>query len=346
MHDEPLESARPDKRSARVGLLVAAALLACQLPLAWRHFAGLWHDRPHYQFFPLVLAAFAWLLWRRWPRGDTRHTRTTRWLAWLLMGAGTLGLAAAVAVASPWGGAVAGLVTAGGFLVYLAGRSAFSELGAVWLLLWTTIPPPGDLDGRLVRLLQTTASRYAGFLLDWLQLDHLRADNVFELPDWQLSAADPCGGVHSPLVLIVLGLLLAVVRRRSVLQAVLLAAAAVGWSLAVNIARVTVIVVAAAWWDVDWSGGWQHQVLGYALTLLGLGLLLSTDALLSGLLGPVLDFALICQEVELLPLASDPLSRLWNRVVARTGPTKSAARSPPVQTGGASPGGRKQTESG
>jgi exosortase len=294
-------------------------LLACPLPSFWLHFRGLWNDRPHYRFFPIVLVVFAWLLWRRWPRGEVTRTRLTRWMAWLLVLTGTLGLAAAVAFDSPASGAAAGIVTLGGVLTYLAGRAALSELAPVWLLLWTTIPLPGQLDGDVVSSLQAAVSRSASALLDWMQVDHLLAGNVFELPRRQLAEVEACGGIHSPLILIALSFVLAATFRRPALHAVLLVVAAVAWSLVVNIARVTTVVAAADWWGTDWSSGWQHQALGCAWSLAGLGLLLSTDGLLWGLLGPVLDPE-DAGEGGRPVLASDSLSRLWNRVVARTVP--------------------------
>ena len=90
----------------------------------------------------------------------------------------------------------------------------------------------------------------------------------------------------------------------------------------VNTARVLLVVLAAARWGMDLSAGWQHEVLGYSLAGLGLLLLLSADQLLVGLLAPVPNFWIdesdpeFDLEADVAPGASDPLSRVWNRLVA------------------------------
>jgi len=301
-----------DRRAVAVGLVVVGVL-----PFFVQHLLNLWRYRPHYEFFPLVLAAFAYLAWRRWP-SDAIHTRASRWTARFVLLLGFTVLATSVVLFSPWLGAIAAVISAGGVLLLLLGWAAVGRLLTVWLLLWLVIPPPWRLDDDLIRLLQNLTARSGSMLLEMVRVDHLLAGNVFRLPGRELFVAEACSGVNSQLVLIAVSVLLVVVLRRTWLHAILLVATSVFWSTVVNTVRVNLIVVAAVQWDIDLSEGWRHQVLGHTLVLIGFLLLLSTDRLLAGLLAPVLDFrrAATDPDFEGMPLATDPLSRLWNRVVA------------------------------
>ena len=302
----------------RAQLALAVLLLASHLPFFVLHLISLWRYRPHYEFFPVLLAAFAWLVWKRWP-SEAVHTRASRLTAWFLLLLGLVCLAASVVLFSPWLGAVAAVFSGGGLLLLLAGQAAFRQLLSVWLLLWLTIPPPFRLDDQLIRFLQSLTARFCSVLLELMHVEHLLAGNVFRLPNRELFVAEACSGINSQLVLIAASVLLVILLHRAWLHAILLIAASVFWSVVANTARVTLIVLVAVQWDIDLSDGWQHEVLGHTLALTGILLLLSTDQLLASLFAPVLDFRLARMqgEHEYVPLAADPLSRLWNVAIAR-----------------------------
>jgi len=218
-----------------------------------------------------------------------------------------------------------------------AGRAAFGQLLTVWLLLWLVIPPPFRLDDQLIRLLQGLTARFSSTLLEIVNVHHLLAGNVFRLPGREMFVAEACSGINSQLVLIAASVLLAILLRRVWLHAILLIAASVFWSVVVNTARVTLIVLAAVQWDIDLSDGWQHQVLGHALALVGVLLLLSTDQLLVGLFASILDYrqAQVDEEHERAPFATDLLSRVWNAVIACVSETSAepdVERDTPVST--------------
>ena len=179
------------------------------------HLRNLWRYRPHYEFFPLVLAAAAWLIWRRWPRGAAERSRLTRMLGTLLLLLGFGMLTGAVLLVSPWLGAIAAVLSLGGVLLALKGRAAWRELTGPWLLLWLVIPPPMALDSELMHVLQSVTARTTSGLLELLHVDHLLAGHVFRLPDRKLFVAEACSGVHSQLVLIAISVVLAILWRRS-----------------------------------------------------------------------------------------------------------------------------------
>ncbi len=56
------------RRAVRWAVFFSTVVIVGHLPLFLMHLQKMWLFRPHYQFFPLLLAGIAWLLWSRWPR--------------------------------------------------------------------------------------------------------------------------------------------------------------------------------------------------------------------------------------------------------------------------------------
>jgi exosortase len=278
------------------------------------------------------MVAFVWLVWQRWPE-EIRHTWASRLAGWTFTLLGLAALVVAVGLHSPWVGTVAAVLAVGGLLFLFAGRDAFDSLLPVWLLLYLIIPPPFRLDLQLIHELQAMTSHTSTKLLDFVGVNHLLEGNVFHLPTRRLFVAEACSGIHSQLVLIAASILLVILLRRTWLHAILLIVASICFSTLINVIRVTSVVFVAAHWDLYWTDGWKHNLLGYSLTLAGLFLLISADLLLAGLLAPVLELADAEDELspEGIPLPTDPLSRLWNLVVARISSDAIAASSEEVE---------------
>ena len=263
-------------------------MFLAHLPLLISHFVGLYRFRPHYEFVPFVVLAAGCLIWKRWPAEPAVQTRGTRWCSALMLMGSVLLLAAGTVLNSPLLGAVSAIICTGGLLLMFAGQAAWRELMPAWALLWLTIPPPFFLDAQLIQELQAITSRASSAILNYLGVLHMRSGNVFRLPERSLFVAEACSGVHSQLVLVAVAAITGVAKRRSLIHIGLLLTAAVFWSLVANIARVTIVVAGEAnGWDL--AEGWQHEVLGYGLILIGFIALMSTDQFLTLLLGPIGD---------------------------------------------------------
>src|SRR3954452_11322959 len=180
-----LDAPRPARlpKALPAPLLTAAAVLAvAHLPLLVAHLRILWL-KPWYELFPLVflgagvLAAPAWRLVRAGVRASPSAIR----VGLVLLGLNWLMLLAAVALESPWAGMISFwelLVTvavlAGGWPVL---RAALPALALMVIL----IPPPLNLDGRLVYGLQGLTSRIGGRVLDYLGVFHFLDGNTVEV---------------------------------------------------------------------------------------------------------------------------------------------------------------------
>jgi len=319
--------------TARSERLAWGVCVAAAVPLAGLHLWRLW-EKPHYQFAPMLLAVLAYLGWKFWredvPSWFARPesfsgfdgvepnlfpqqavptiTRPAILCAQLLRIGSLLCLLLAVALFSPWLGYVAFLIGLGSLVIRTTGSAVGGPLGPVWCLAWLLIPPPFELDVRLIQGLQVQTAGLASRLLDLLGQRHLLEGNILEFPGQRFFVEEACSGVQSLFSLTAVALLFCVWKRRNWLHWLLLVTAAVFWALAANVMRILAVGMVYAITGRDLASGLPHELLGYALFGLAVAMLLSTDELIGGVLGPII-----------LPrgLATrNPFSRRWNRWVA------------------------------
>src|SRR5262249_45521662 len=157
---------------------------------------------------------------------------------------------------SPWLGAVAALVTVAALAYGIGGKSLLRRILPAWVFLWLLIPPPFGLDGRLISMLQTLTSRFAGRVLDTFGVFHVMAGNVVEVGEQRLLVEEACSGIHSFLTVLVVTVFFVLWARRPLLPAALLVVAAVGWALVGNVARVVGVTVFSTQWGFNVTTGW------------------------------------------------------------------------------------------
>lgn len=267
------------RRSSWDAIALAIVATLAHLPLLTQHAAWLW-QRPHYQFFPLVLIGAGVLAVTRIRTGSLGRPRSTA-IAAAGFSASWLLLALADLLASPWLGCVA-FMTLLPTLVYAAGgKDMCRQALPAWVLLWLVIPPPLDLDRVLMFKLQNLTTEWSSALLDVFGVFHFRAGNVIEVDGKKLMVEEACSGINSLYSLLSCTLFLVFLTRRGWGRGSLLIAAAIAWVLAMNVARVTGVVLLETRWGVNVSTGWRHEVFGILLFSMAVGLLLSTDQLFS-----------------------------------------------------------------
>ncbi|KAA5540643.1 exosortase U [Roseiconus nitratireducens] len=279
-----MTSVRPLKIAASLHPIdrLYVAIVAMQLPFVLVHLHNLWTFRSHYEFFPFVLLAAGGLMASRWPQTLPERTASLNTLCRGMLMTGLALMAAAVIFVSPWLAAVAFLINLGGLLIRVLGPAARDLLGP-WMLCWLVIPPPLGLDGWMIGQMQSMTSTCVSRLLEWGGMLHIRVGNTFELSGHRLFVAEACSGIHSQLVLITVCLVLMVYQRRRIRSGILMVVAASFWSLAANVTRIMIVVLAAAHFDIDISEGWAHECLGFLLIVAGFAMLLSTDHLFRGI---------------------------------------------------------------
>ncbi len=149
---------------------------------------------PHFQFFPLAWIAFCYFIYSEGAIGWS----TNIWRPMAGGGIWALGLSAIVAAAfffSPWiGQAAAILCICGWGLLRLDAVQMFRWL-AWTLLLWITLPMPGNLDAEVVNGLQRLSARSASQLLDLMGVLHLPQGTTLEIRSRQLFVDEACSGI-------------------------------------------------------------------------------------------------------------------------------------------------------
>jgi exosortase len=260
--------------------LIPAGIVALSLiPILILFARELW-ARPHYQFFPFVVPAAALLAWR-WCRGLEPLSPGSPTISWGLAGLAWVTLAFSVACLSPGMGAVAALLTLlagayglGGWRLVRAGLPA-------WAMLWLAVPPPRRLDVTAIVKLQNLVSRWSSQVLDALGVLHVMDGNVVKVAGRRLLVDQACSGIYSLLTLLIGTLFYILWVRTSPARSVFLVLSSIFWVIFGNVTRIVLIAVLSTRYGIDLATGWRHEVLGLFMFALMLGLVLSTDRLIS-----------------------------------------------------------------
>lgn len=291
-----------DSRKSLGFLLI---LLAAHAPLLFVYCRQLW-TFDHYQFYPFALAATALLLIDR-IRRDTVVTGKVGWTFVIIDG---LLLAGGCLIESPWMVAVGfccGLVAVVMSTVdYRTDRRPWAAV----LPFVSMLRPPAGYDVQLIQHLQLLTSRFSSQLLDRIGVLHVRSGNLIELQDIQLFVEDACSGVQSLFAVLFVTTLIIALRRRSPLHAICLLIAGALCAIAMNIARIVIIAVVWDNWQLDWTAGTSHAVLGYVLLVAAALLALSADRFVRIVGGTMSGW------LETIPTEgyANPQVLLWNRL--------------------------------
>lgn len=282
-------------------LLVALA----HVPLLVVYFQQLW-DRPHYQFFPLVLLSAGYFLWQRWefrlPAGP-RAVAAARILELLCLPV----LVFAFLRLSPMFGYVSFVLIVGSLLL----RLGVPALGP-WLLLWLVVRLPYGQDVELIQWMQRLTTQLSSTVLEKLGIEHIADGNVILFPTTSLFVEEACSGVVSLLAIVACAGILAVWWRRSIVHSLCLLGTAVFLAGAMNVVRVVTIALALDRTGINLTEGWKHEAVGLAVFAISLAALFSIDRF----------FSFFLARIPMNPLASywdfaegNMLVRMWNYCV-------------------------------
>ena len=307
-------------------------------PLLGDFFARQW-EKPHYQYFPFVIAAFGWLLWDRYKAGAPRKPGAAQanWIDTALPIAAAGLLLAAIVLNSPWCAMFSLIVLMAALCREISRVRAVTNLWGIWVLLWLVVPVPFNFDQRLTKILQLGSSRLSSFALDWFGVRHLMEGNTLWLQSKSLFVDEACSGIISLLSIVACAVVYAVFKNRTPLHTILLAVAGIAWAAIMNVARITVIALALERWGIDWSSGTSHELLSLVLFLLAFLALLSMDQVLLVCLAPLTKGRgdLHAREMHM----GKWIGQAWDAIVTFGDPTESVAETnrPPNPTAAPSP---------
>jgi exosortase len=289
--------------------VAASCIVLAHLPLLAVHAQQIWL-RPHYQFFPLVVAGALVLLFARTRRLGPLVPGAAMPVLVFFAAAGSV-LLVALLLHSSWLAAVAAILSVAAALVAVGGGRLLWAGTPALILLCVAIPPPFELDRSLILALQGLTARCGSRVLDLLGVYHVLAGHIVETGGRQFFVEEACSGINSLFSVVGGTLFLVFLFRRHPAHAVVLLLAAVVWVLVANVLRVAGVVYLATAQGIDLTAGWRHEAVGYALFAVALLLVFSTDRLLLFLTAPPKGTAVSDPETEAGPTRwAAPLPRL------------------------------------
>lgn len=281
------EPARPAQPNATWAIACAAGVLLAHVPLLVLHFWKLYEKLDEYgHAFLVPLAAYV-LAKERLPGLGKLQPGSTSILA-ILLGFALAVETFAVAVFSPWTGALGFLFCLLACTYGVGGRPLVLRLFPVWLFCWLILPLPFNLDQQLVTSLQTLTARWSSRMLDTLGVMHVLAGNTVELPGRKLEVEEACSGVHSLFACVSVTLFYVMWVRLPLIRGTLVLLSSVPWVMMANALRV-VGVACLEKKGIPASEGLLHTLLGVGVFVFTLTMVLSTDRLILFLLPPRFD---------------------------------------------------------
>lgn len=168
-----------------------------------------------------------------------------------------------------------------GIVMFLAGLKAARLLFVPVAYLMFMVPLPAIIWNDFAFTLRLFASKIAVACMHAMGMTVLREGNMIYLPSASLEVVDACSGMRSLVSLMALGALLAFISSHSVWKKWLLFLSAIPIAIISNILRLIATVALVNAYGDEAAFGVTHTFSGIAVFIIGLGLLLAVNKLLS-----------------------------------------------------------------
>lgn len=232
-----------------------------------------WWQDPNYSHGFVVPLFSLYLLWNDRDRWQRISLEPTQWgvvvmiAAVVLLIAGTLGAELFVSRIS--------------FLVLLAGLVMMfggTELLRAWKVplgfLIFMIPLPAIIYYQITFPLQLLASRFAGSMLDLLQVPALREGNLIILPNDTLAVAEACSGIRSLFSLLAMAVAYGYIVEKSTWKRITLAVVMIPIAIVSNGIRIVGTALLVYFIGPAWAEGFFHFFAGCLIFLIALALMI------------------------------------------------------------------------
>jgi exosortase len=266
----------PARRVGRLGLFVAlAAPLASVLWAYWSTLvetADCWAHDPQYSHGYLVPLFAAALLWFRRDLCPSSPLKPTLWGALLLV----LGIGLrlyATRYYYVWPSSISLLPTLAGLCLLVGGWPAWRWAWPSIAFLAFMLPLPHTVSIRLAGPLQELATTVCTFLLQTLGIPALAEGNNILLSETDISIVEACSGLRMLVIFFALSTAVALLLRRPFWERMVVVFSAVPIALVSNILRITVTGVLHEKVDSATANAVFHDLAGWLMMPLGLGML-------------------------------------------------------------------------
>lgn len=172
------------------------------------------------------------------------------------------------------------------WLVYLSSLLAicgiiFAQLGWRYLLAvkfalffaLLAIPIPARINEPLQAFLQNITTTIAHQAISLIGIPVVRNGFVLSLPNGQLGVVEACSGIRSLTALTAIAVLMAFIKGFGFLRGGLMLVLSIPVIILVNSFRVFLTGMIQELIGPKWIEGWPHEVLGYSMIFLGLGMI-------------------------------------------------------------------------
>jgi exosortase len=266
------------RRGRLTGIPTKIALGALAIVLFWAYWpiliemARRWGSDPQYSHAYLVPLFSLYLLWSTRGSAEAAIGRTSWWgLPILSVGIGIF-LAGAYWYFD-WLSAVSLLPVLAGTALLLGGGPALRRFGWPIVFLGFMIPLPYRIETAMSQPLQRVATIASTYALQTLGLPAIAEGNVIVINDARIGVVEACNGLGMLLLFVAMAAAVALVVRRSLIEKVVIVASAIPIALAANIVRITVTGSLAATIGNKWAEWVFHDLAGWLMMPLALGLL-------------------------------------------------------------------------
>jgi exosortase len=245
----------------------------------------LWADDPQYSHGFLVPVFAGYLLWSRRGRLAGVGLGPHWWgVGVILAGAGLRMLSHALY--QPWLDPLSLLVVLAGFAAATGGRRALAWAAPAILFLAFVIPLPYRFQFLLGGALQAAATAASTYALQTFGVPALAEGNVILLTDTRLGVVEACNGLSMLVTFFALATGVAIVARRSWPERIAIVLSAVPIAVIANVARITVTGLLFEANRGDLARAVFHDLAGWLMMPLALGMLLVELHVLGRLVGP------------------------------------------------------------
>jgi exosortase len=268
-----------DKPSCAVAKTRAIlALTGAALFLLWAYwptFARMveyWASDPQYSHGFLVPVFALVVLWARREQLDSEKLTASWWgVPFLLVGV-LLWLGGAIIFLES-AEAFSLLPTLAGLCLLLGGWAALRWAWPAIAFLAFMLPLPFQVDQFLAQPLRRVATTASTYLLQLFGFPALAEGNVILIGELRLGVVEACSGLGMLVTFFALSTAVALVIRREVTDRAVLVLSAMPVALIVNILRITATAAAHATLRSEAANGWLHDLSGWLMMPLALGLL-------------------------------------------------------------------------
>jgi exosortase D (VPLPA-CTERM-specific) len=261
-----------------------------------------WWTDENYSHGLLVPFVIGMIVWKEWDQLKSSATGPSVWLgaagiilSLLLLIAGALG-------AELFTTRISFVMMLAGIIVYFFGARLVNLLAVPFALLLLAIPIPQIIFNRIAFPLQVWASQMAVWGIRVFEVPTLRKGNVIDIlprgatQTISLEVVEACSGIRSLMTLVTLALILAYFTRRDengpygnlsladLTRAMILMVLAVPIAVLTNAARVTATGVLTFYYGKQATESSWHDVSGWLVYVVALGLLIAANYLLSKLI--------------------------------------------------------------